>query len=350
VGHSTGGLDIRRLLWDLSASPDRNLPVDGTVEIRAGDILDLIERVVFLSVPQLGTNIAHWVRENMLGRAAVVAQLRVSVAASQVPVLNRVQSLIGGSAAEIVNLDLLRAVQDALRDADAGANSDPTRKATAHEAASHLELWLRHMASDFSAIDDLTPAGPTNRITERTSPAHFPAVTRALEVRRWGGKIRTRSYATVAPHPFRFEPGKPAPFWDLLKPWTWPAFTEGTGASAGTDLSYRYCYRACAGGPFQYPEPGPAPRLTPVGKAEPRPIENWDNDGIVNTASMLWPDGQKTVLVECDHMDIVGHYDRVRPGVYDLLESASGFEKSDFEKLWNDVFDFCNLSVSAAAA
>lgn len=345
VGHSTGGLDIRRLLWDLTDNPERVISVDGGEEMRSKDILALIKRVVFLSVPQWGTNIAHWVRENVLGRAVVVAQLRTFVAASQVPVLGAVQGCIGRVAAETADSDLLRAIQDALREADAGLSRTPAETAAAHEAAAELELWLRHMATDFRAIDDLTPIDPAASGASG-SPAHFSAAKRVEEVKRWGG-IRTRSYATVSPRPFRFESGKPAPRWDFLKLWTWPAFTEGAPGSAGTDLSYRYCYRACAGGPFEAPESCNVP-VAPKGKPA-RAIEPWDNDGIVNTASMLWPNGAGTVLAECDHMDIVGHYGRIRPRVYDLLGSASGFTGAEFEELWKGVYDFCASEASAAA-
>jgi hypothetical protein len=340
VGHSTGGLDIRRLLWDLAACPGRKLPVDGVEDIEAREILDFIDRVVFLSVPQWGTNIAYWVRQNVLGRALVVAQLRASVAASQTPLLCRLQDLVSRSAAAFMDVDLLHAVQDALCEAEARPGSGPARIAGAHEAASELELWLRHMAWDFAAIDDLTPPQPG---CGEESPAHFSSAARADEVAQWKEYgIQTRSYATVSPRPFRFEPGRPAPVWDLLKPWTWPDFTGGSGRNSGTDLSYRYCYRACAGGPFSYPD-----CLATLD------VESWDSDGIVNTASMLWPDGNETVLVPGDHEDIVGHYHRVRISdapdgreyrAYDLLKSGSGFENAEFSAVWTGVFDFCGGS------
>ncbi len=64
---------------------------------------------------------------------------------------------------------------------------------------------------------------------------------------------------------------------------------------------------------------------------------------------MLWPDGERTQLINCDHMDIVGHYRLVpEPGgharkyrAYDLLGSGSGFDEAGFERVWYDVFDFC---------
>jgi hypothetical protein len=340
VGHSTGGLDIRRLLWDLAACPSRKLPVDGVEEVEARDILTFIDRVVFLSVPQWGTNIAYWVRQNVLGRALVVAQLRASVAASQTPLLCRVQDLVSRSAAALMDVDLFHAIQDALCEAEARPGAGPANIAGAHEAASELELWLRHMAWDFGAIDDLTPPEPG---CGEQSPAHFTSATRAAEVEQWNDYgIRTRSYATVSPRPFRFASGKPAPVWDILKPWTWPDFTSASARNSGTDLFYRYCYRACAGGPF----------ICPNSLAR-RDLELWDNDGVVNTASMLWPDGDDTVLVPGDHEDIVGHYRRVvgsefsggrKYRAYDLLKSGAGFGDAEFATVWNDVFDFCSGS------
>jgi hypothetical protein len=353
VGHSTGGLDIRRLLIDLAACPDGEVEVDGGVCVTAEQILQLIDRIVFLSVPQWGTNIADWVRENLLARAVVVAQLRASVAASQVPLLSKIQDWISKSAATILNLDLLHAICDALSEAEAGKSNDPYRSAMAHEAASELELWLRHMASDFSAIDDLTPpaAGRKGTAPDRASPAHFTSAEREREVATWEKYgIRTRSYATVGKRPFRFDNGKPAPRWEILKPWTWPDATESSSESSGTDLAYRYGYRACAGGPFTYPESGSIPVCRPFGPGQPRQLELWDNDGIVNTASMLWPSREETLLVECDHVDIVGHYTRVEAPrddarkyrAYDLLESASQFDAVAIARVWNDVFDFCS--------
>src|SRR5260370_5925452 len=71
VGHSTGGLDIRRLLWELTQPGPEDIPVDG-VSVPAADIFTMVRRMVFLSVPQWGTNIADWVRSYKPGRLAVV--------------------------------------------------------------------------------------------------------------------------------------------------------------------------------------------------------------------------------------------------------------------------------------
>jgi hypothetical protein len=77
------------------------------------------------------------------------------------------------------------------------------------------------------------------------------------------------------------------------------------------------------------------------------PIEVWDNDGIVNTLSMFWPLGENLV-VQADHMDIVGHYTPVladrgsgrKYRAYDLLKSDSGFDNGKFQNIWSEIFAF----------
>ena len=124
--------------------------------------------------------------------------------------------------------------------------------------------------------------------------------------------------------------------------------------SAGTDLSYRLCYRACAGGPLRWPVlAGKVTRV--LGPAPPEPIELWDNDAIVNTASMLWPKGE-TVLVLGDHLDIIGHYKLVKvPGLkrvkgnyeparryqsYDAFQSVPQFTDKVFQEVCTEIFEF----------
>jgi hypothetical protein len=133
---------------------------------------------------------------------------------------------------------------------------------------------------------------------------------------------------------------------------TYPETTLRTSPSPDTDIIYRIGYRACAGGPLTYHNGHSAPTAKPFFPAgqRSRDIEIWDNDGIVNTASMFWPNGKDTLLVHCDHLDIVGHYHDVRSAdkdsprrfqAYDLLKSDSGFNPAGFARVWNDVFDFC---------
>lgn len=341
VGHSTGGLDIRALLWNLRLRGPA-MAVDGGAAVPPSRILEAVRRVVFLSVPHWGTNIADWVRSYPVWREIVVAELRASLAGSQMPFVDRVAPGASALAARWMRAGLFRAVADCLREADP-RSGHPTlsRLAEAHEAAAQLDLYLRHIATDFSAIDDLTarPAG------DRFSPAHYTPRQRNDEARFWDAeRIAVRSYATVGPRLYDFEPGKPAPVWDLSKPWTgWGILRP----DRRHDIVYRACYRACAGGPF----------TAPTGNAALGSLESWDNDGIVNTASMVWPFGAHT-LVEADHMDIVGHFENAPapPGggrryrSYDLLGSAAAFDENRFRALWREILIWAANAAPASNA
>jgi triacylglycerol lipase len=346
IGHSTGGLDIRCLLRELKRQ-NRPVLVDGGVPVMPIKLFKQIRRVVFLSVPHWGTNIADWVQEHWVVRKALIEDLRATVAGSQLSPLERIESAIAGDTASLTGAALFEAVQDALDEAneDNGEQSS-YRRAEAHEAASELALYLRQMASDFRAIDDLTSRPPRGRKRtngEFISPAHFSAEERESEQDQLRS-IEFRSYVTIGKRAFRFDPGGPAPTWELTKPWTYPEISKDTASSVGTDWVYRACYRACAGGPFEPPRESRAQarRLSPR-----NPIETWDNDGIVNTLSMFWPMGEH-VLVHADHMDIVGQYkpQPADPGggrksrTYDLLKSDSTFDDNVFTEIWNDIFAF----------
>ncbi len=354
IGHSTGGLDIRRMIRELTSGGGgrpEGLAVDGAADVaprvRPEDVLRMRPRLVFLSVPQRGTNIAAWVRAHAAERTVAIASLRANVAARRLPTAEAVQGWVARRALALLEADLLRAVQDALAEMDEDAiprhaPDRPSRVAEAQEAESQIALWLRHMATDFAAIDDLSPGARP----DAASPAHLDEEARQAERAAWARHgIEARSYATVAPRPFDLEGLQPVPVFNPDTPWVRPRET----GLAGTDVVYRACWRACAGGPFAVPE-GALPRLELLaGRGEPWSLAPWDSDGIVNTASMLWPDGEGTRLVHADHGDVIGHFHR-RPAVegsgrrfhsYDLLGSASGFAQADFEKVWNDVFAFC---------
>lgn len=239
----------------------------------AKTILEYIRRVVFLSVPQWGTNIADWVQAHATGREAVVAELRAAVAGSQVPLLDRIEDWITVGAACLTGAGLLRAVQDSLREADASMGSPgPIRNAEAHEAASALELYLRQIASDFRAIDDLTSQRPGSG---PTSPAHSNSDERRQELELWDDlHLEARSYATIGKRPFRFAKGRAAPPWELANPCTYPEIDKDPSLSEGTDIVYRAAYRACAGGPFELPcDRGKVTRRLPG--APKHPIERW---------------------------------------------------------------------------
>jgi triacylglycerol lipase len=352
VGHSTGGLDIRQLLSDLHDRHTPEVHVDGGIPVHSADIRQRVGRVVFLSVPHWGTNIADWVVSHPCLRKTIVTELRAAVAGSQVYLLDQLETRIAGAAAFLTGADLLRASQDTLTEANERfGEPGPQRTAEAHEAAADLALYFRDMASDFHVIQDLTSQPPDS---EPNSPAHFNREQRKKELEWWNNPpIETLSYATVASSPFRFVPDSPAPVWDLANPCTYPEISKDARLSADTDISYRLCYRACAGGPFQRPAEGG--KVTRYLNGAPRGrLEIWDNDGIVNTLSMLWPKGPN-VLVAGDHLDIVGHYKPVkvepkrvesgcRPGreyrSYDLLKSVPRFNDRTFEQVWTGIFNF----------
>ena len=368
VGHSTGGLDIRQLMRDLHDSHDLPVYADGGASVTGRDIRSRIDTVVFLSVPHWGTNIADWVHSHPAWRRLIIAELRAAIAGSQVYLVDSIEARITGGIGSFAGTDLLLAAKDALTEANEnyGARS-PSRTADAQEAASELALYLRHASSDFGAIDDLTSQANDPK---QKSPAHWDEDERERELELWRGSpsedyppIRTLSFATVGGRPFRFPSGARAPVWELTRPWTYPELAKDAKLSAGTDLAYRFCYRACAGGPFRWPKhPGRVSRV--LGPAPPDPLELWDNDGIVNTASMFWPEGE-TVLLMGDHLDIVGHYHLVpaqetsdnhkdqparRYRSYDALKSTPQFTAERFDEVWTQIFDFATQHVAAAVA
>jgi hypothetical protein len=350
VGHSTGGLDIRQLLWDLLQRPDEELPVDGAegaaCTVRARELLDLVKRIAFLSVPQWGTNIADWVRAHGAARKALVAELLGAFTARDLPLAGRFETWVATTTLSGARSELFFAIRDALTEMNVNREDDPRRVVEALEAHSEVELWLRYIWSDFSAIDDLASA-PQG---DNTTPARFDAKQRKLESDAWTSHgITTRSYATIGSRPFRFEHAASAPEWKLLNPFTWPEQDENAGATLKTDLAYRISYRACAGGPFVMPGGGATATATRFGTHDEQEVEVWDNDGIVNTASMLWPEGSETRLIAGDHGDVIGHFRLVKAiqpagrqfHTYDLLGSGSGFDENSFRAVWRDVFDFC---------
>ncbi len=363
VGHSTAGLDIRWLLLDLADHPEQDLPVDcgsrTPLVVKGREILDLVRRVVFLSGPHEGTNLADWVRSHRLERRLLVDNLRAAVWASQLPPVEMIEDWISGNGAGLLGADLLLAVQDSLREADAGLRGSAAGVADAHEAASQLALYLRHMASDFRAIDDLSCEAEG---TTETSPARFDWATRDRERELWSELgIEAWSYATLGRRPFCFDVSQPAPRWDLLKPGTYPDATVRDASCPPTDITYRACYRACAGGPFGQMVTGPLPLPQCVNDRASRIVSEWgvgqvavwDNDGIVNTASMFSPPAGPVVLVPADHMDIVGHYElensyspdgRTPEGrkyhAYDLLGSKCGFDAGLYNDVWDEIFSF----------
>ena len=351
VGHSTGGLDIRQLLWDLHHPADPAIQVDGGLPVSVPEIRSSIHGVVFLSVPHWGTNIAEWVYRHSMLRTAVTTDLQAAFEGSHLYLVDRFEAGVAEGVAGLTGAEILLALRDALAEANDDWSGDATRVSDAQEAASDLQLYFRQMATNFHVIEDLSPVSHS----KQRSPAHFNDEEREEELEAWQyPRIRTLSYATVGGRAIEFGSGCSAPVFNLANPLDSVAVLRACGQSAGTDLSYRLCYRACAGGPLEFPKmAGSIGRV--LGPPPPLPLKVWDNDGIVNTVSMLWP-GQENVLVQADHLDIVGHYhlwpERPEPYMkgtvppprtyesYDTLKSTPRFEQSVFGEIWREIFLF----------
>ncbi|HVW30560.1 MAG TPA: hypothetical protein VHC69_34620 [Polyangiaceae bacterium] len=348
VGHSTGGLDIRQLLVNLDprfdAVPNVRDPAK-KVLVEDHDILNKVERIVFLSVPQKGTNSADFTRQFRTLLDWFFRTVEAELVVSRASVLEVFEKFV------LKHLPLYGAPQvfDAVRDTiletlnGGGSTADDRYRAAASRAAfGELLGWLVNVKDDFFAIDDLSYEEPSGALP---TPARYPSSLREMEREAWEPRILTRSFATMARPPYEGPPRtKPYdPLW--LLPWL--ANLKPSPARK-TDAVFRLVYAATAAGPF---EASPEDRIRDSGRL--RQVESWENDGIVNTASMLWPDGEATTLVPADHGDIIGHYilskaiktSEVLTGrinhSYDILGSGMGFDEHDFKKVWEGVFEFC---------
>jgi triacylglycerol lipase len=357
IGHSTGGLDIRQLLYELTTHEDESVQVDGDTTqawaVSCQHILELVRRVVFVSVPQRGANIADHVGRNHFVATWLVSALRLGFYAAQA---QGSVSLLRASERwdERIRSGLLMAARDALLEV---AQRDTTSRFTAAQArAAHMQikLWLSHIDADFLAIDDLKTQGDEGT----KSVARFSDRERAEELARLRQHdIATRSYATIGSCPFdeaSLRRGEPPSWYDTL--------VASTANPAPAEVFYRVAYKLCTIGTLGHPQ---KLRARVFGSGELREIESWENDGIVNTASMLWPNAEATQLVACDHADIIGHYRRAEdPSVcwflgsepkaapsarrcarkyhtYDMFGSDSPFGNREFQAVWEDILDFC---------
>jgi triacylglycerol lipase len=405
AGHSTGGLDIRQLLIDLSAPGGGTTFVDGECEVGHEVLKRLVTRVVFMSVPHYGSNIADYAREFESTLQAFIKTIGIGLQLNREPVTGLRKHLQG--VVEGTQSQLLKAVWDALNESDEDKAGPKPDKAGEREARSQLALWLEHMGKDFGALADLCSFNGPH--AGSLSPAHASFAQRQEELRDFTTHIRSRSYVTRVSRDARRDfrdralgiglgaPKRVAPLlergFELLnraaESWTLPLLsvpalllrgavdsavaTAAVAALLGKpslpfDLAHAICAHPAL--PFRDPQtmagapavPGELARLgaEPVATSELRAA---DNDGIVNSRSMLWPydpdrpNAHTFRFVEADHGDIIGHYalkglppateqqpsagaSKRRFYAYDLLQSGAGFAGADFERVWSDVFEF----------
>ncbi|KAJ9115442.1 hypothetical protein QFC22_005200 [Naganishia vaughanmartiniae] len=265
----------------------------------------------------------------------------------------------------------IRGIEDSIRESSQSLAIGVIAKTNAREAASQLQFFLDNINDDFGAIEDLRNCWRLPQLqpghaprTLPASPAHYSGDERQAEKNSWQQHaIRTLSYATLGNKPpgFANRPGsngqQSADIWNGLP------FSGAYDLNArdGCDSTYLAAYFATAGGLFGGAV-GPQTLVSLDGGNLTVPVEQWDNDGIVNTASMLWPNGNQTRLVRGDHGDIIGHYKNVRTAAYarfqddsaapqrapgrryhryDIFVSGSNFDDERFKTVWSGVFDFC---------
>jgi hypothetical protein len=336
VGHSTGGLDIRQMLRDLhnaaagtSPAVTRANPRESDTEDRerAAWLLHRIDRLIFLSVPHYGTNIADLVCAHRYLRSAGIRLLHRSFE-ERIPLTALLKLLPMGWIAP-GHSELADALEDAHNELHP-AHPTPLELADAREARADISLWLENTDEDFMAIEDLAVTGSAERIVAT------PEIDREI----WSTwKLTSRSYASLGKCPF--DPTVLSSEASVL------ANKRELGRALhadidGTDAIYRVAYRGCAGGPFDR-----SVTLPYLHTGKERVVQRWENDGIVNTASMVSPDGVLPFLVDADHGDVIGHHSQApsnRPGrqreAYDLLGSGKYFGDQELVALWAHAFEF----------
>jgi triacylglycerol lipase len=398
AGHSTGGLDIRQLLIDLQGE-EKVTVVDRDQRVAHESLTSLIKRVVFMSVPHYGTNLADYARNFEHTLQGFIKTLGIGLQLNREPVTGLRHYL--QRVVDHAQSHLLLAVWDALNESDEDRQSSEWDRADERQARSEFALWLEHMGKDFGALADLSCF--TGKEVGEKHPAHRSFGQRQDELDHYRALgLRSRSYVTRVSEghgPALVEqavdvgvatsavvaPPLEAGFKLLnraAESWYLPALAipallaRGSVDSASIaavvaallgrpSLPFELAQAICGNAslPFRdpqaWPEAAPAPELlrrfgaSPASSSE---VEVTDSDGIVNSRSMLWPydvrrrDAHEFCLVEADHGDIIGHHalkpvPAAKPRgrryyAYDLLQSGAGFATADFERVWADVFEF----------
>jgi hypothetical protein len=323
--------------------------------VPARSLLRQIERLVFLSVPQRGTNIADWFDHYDVPTRLAIRVVRSIVKNEHLPsdapaVLLPVVRLLAAAIRKATGpiSDVTHAVLDVQRELETKEGDSALSKEYARQARADVGLFFDDVDGDFLAIKDLA-ARSESRDPPRLVDAGFE-MERALWTREG---IETLSFATLAKCPFDVARMKDSrKLASLLR-----VVRAILHRSQTTDPIFRLVYALCAEGPFldKFATLPAELSATDLATGAARTVKAWDNDGIANTASMLWPAGKSTLLVDGDHGDIIGHFELqkapapsepdLRPGrvysSYDFFASDSAFGPRQFAAVWHRVFDFC---------
>jgi hypothetical protein len=128
----------------------------------------------------------------------------------------------------------------------------------------------------------------------------------------------------------------------------------GTALAAGLDPGaqaihaiYAAIYRSSARTPKGAAPPTTASQRRALERAYRKLPGAHANDGIVPTRSQVH--GHVIAAVRGDHLDTIGHFDEpgTDPPHYDWLTTGSGFDRADFEAVWDGVLDFALASPGA---
>jgi hypothetical protein len=394
VGHSTGGLDIRKALHEFGRGG--TLSLDGSHVLDKRDVLARIKHVVFLSTPQFGTNLGDFGHRLAATLQALIKDAGIAVRLNREPISSLRRLLV--ELLPDTRSGVLLALADTLSESDEDSSGSEAQRAQERDARSQVSLWLEHMGKDFGIIDDLRSFSAP-RLDAR-SPAHFDTDQRAEELATWRRSgISTCSFVTrvsaVQVSPIAssivalLKSGAPvfngiAELVNLAAESWWLPFLSLpaiAGRAAGPALAvpaviallYRHpavlfeaMHALCADptGPFKDPSEsapqGLAPRVRALGSNDTLPASELrisDSDGVVNSVSMLWPfekahpADHPMTLVEADHGDIIGHYEHRKKRepapngrkyyAYDIFPSGAGFTREKFEAVWQQVFSSC---------
>jgi hypothetical protein len=291
IGHSTGGVDAR-----LAVAPAVALPTDADVERVAARV----RSVVGVSAPHHGTPLAAALTtrrgQELLALLSLVTSYVLRFGHLPLSALMSVAGLFAPSEREPREGTLFDDLAHRLL-----ADFSITRR----RAVARL---LREATEDQSLLLQLTPEAMDL----------FEATVRDRPGVRYGCVV-TRS--------------RPP--------------SLGTTLAAGLDAGaqaihaiYAAIYRASATTP---------PRaVRPVGAAQRRALRRafgklpvaHATDGIVPTRSQVH--GRVLAAVRGDHLDVIGHFNdpTTDPPHFDWLTTGSGFDRADFEAVWDGVLDF----------
>jgi hypothetical protein len=311
VGHSTGGLDLRQLLTDFRLRQQERSATEAEDEV-----LTRLQSVQFLSTPQRGTGLAYHLNRPAPRLLLARPVLRLAYESARglrehgLSLSSRVLRLLLRRPSALREHNWIDALLDTLE----RCHSREGDWEGARARANYFELlrWLLHMASDSSAMGDLSPVP---LLGAPPSPAHTEDPAEERDFLRSRG-IRFSSIVTVA---------RPSP-------------------ERGLDL-FNHLYALTAARPHERLG-GPREVRLLSDPEHTLPLEPHDNDGLVNSVSMVWPDEESCWAVEADHADVIGHFEYEPPAHggglsrYDLLTSRSGFGAEQFRALWRKIGGF----------